>query len=315
MTVYYNRAAMVERTLDSLLKQTFNDFEIIFVDDGSTDETPAKIAEYACRDPRILSLRKANTGFTQSVRKGVEASRAAYVAICGSGDIAMPQRLAKQAAYLDSHPECGVVGAHAFHHNEVIGFAFYDRPKASNDLISNDVLTHGEVMFRRGLYASVGGYREFFTYSQDRDLWFRMSGKTSFGVVPEVLVETFSHASSVTGQLDKRMQQMYFSDLAEQCYLQRCKGRPDLVEAFGNLAWLYRAPSPRLARNLIALAKLHMLKLEWADAVSSIRRSLKESFSARALLALCIVKAIQTLGLTKHATRLLLSRERKMTER
>jgi glycosyltransferase involved in cell wall biosynthesis len=315
ITVYYNRAKYVKRTLESLVFQTFQDLEIIVVDDGSTDETAKNIAEFASGHPRITCLTLKNGGFTAAIRKGVEISRGDYIAICGSGDIAAPERIARQSEYLDKHDECGAVGTHAFHRNEVLGFEYYYRPKAKNDIVTNNVLTHGEVMFRRKLYDAVGGYREFFKYAQDRDLWFRMSSHTKFAIIPEILVETFSHKDSVTGRLDKRLQQLYYSDLAEQCHLRRSSGKPDLVDAYGDLAWIYRGRSPRLARKLVALAKLHLLKSEWVEAGEIVRRSLDEHYSLAGLAAMMLISLVQKLGMAKWTTARLLARERNILDR
>jgi glycosyltransferase involved in cell wall biosynthesis len=315
VTVYYNRADMVSRTVESILAQTYSDWELIFVDDGSTDDTQSRVQPYVQANPRIRYVYGPNSGFTKSIRKGVALSSGSLVAICGSGDIQKPERLAKQVNYLKLHPDCGVVGAHSFHRNEVLGFQFTYRPAASNDLVSQDVLTHGEVMFRRDIYNKVGGYREFFTFAQDRDLWFRMGSITRIGVVPEVLVETFAHKRSVTGQLPRHLEQLYYSDLAEQCHLCRCRNEPDLVEGHGNVAWLYREPSGRLARKLMALSKLYMLDGNWAGAHAAARRSARECLLLTNVVALLGIPLITKLRVGPLATSALLSRERALTNR
>jgi glycosyltransferase involved in cell wall biosynthesis len=99
---------LVERPLNSINAQTYTDFEIIIVDDGSVDDTYAAVARYQAKQTKFI--RPENIGFTKSLIKPIEASDSKYIAIVGSRDVAYPSRFAKQARYLDESVHVAVVG-------------------------------------------------------------------------------------------------------------------------------------------------------------------------------------------------------------
>ena len=108
ISVFYDRAPLVERTLNSICAQTYQDFEAIIVDDGSADQTHAVIERY--RGTRIRAVRHANVEFTKSLIKAINLSDSEYIAIVGSGDIAYPGKFAEQASFLDANTDVSVVG-------------------------------------------------------------------------------------------------------------------------------------------------------------------------------------------------------------
>jgi hypothetical protein len=117
-------------------------------------------------------------------------------------------------------------------------------------LKNKNPFTHGEVMFRKTIYDEVGGYRPFFKYAQDYDLWLRMSRRTKFGVVPEVLYTRFAHGDGIELNLEKKAQQLLYADFAVQCFESRDETGKDLVDRFGQDALNYRKPSRKLASEV-----------------------------------------------------------------
>tara|TARA_R110002020_G_scaffold198873_6_gene400224 strand:- start:950 stop:1963 length:1014 start_codon:yes stop_codon:yes gene_type:complete len=175
ITVYYNRSYCVEESVESLLNQTFNDFELLLVDDGSSDNTIEKFNLYS--DPRLRVITHSNMGFTNTIKKAVDLAQGEYIAIHGSGDISSPERIQDQSKFLDENPEYVVV-ASRFERFDEETLAKIDESDFSGDLDIDDFLTncrimHGAAMFRKSTYEQVGGYEKIFTNTQDWDLFLR----------------------------------------------------------------------------------------------------------------------------------------------
>ncbi|QPH52211.1 glycosyltransferase family 2 protein [Pontivivens ytuae] len=263
VTVYYNRVGHVREAMQSLFDQTEKNIEIIAADDGSTDGTGAALE--ALDDPRLIVRRHENMGFVAAVNAAIRSSRGKYVAIHGSGDISQPQRLAKQAAILEARPEIGLVGCW-IENEDLVGQALElkkptDDMPLREEILKRNPFTHGEVMYRRDLFDKVGGYREFFRFAQDRDLWVRMSRHTDHAVVPEVLYRRKRLAGGVSTTAEKLILQGMLSEFAVHCGREVAAGRPDPLERTGPSAGLLRTRSASLAGRF-ARVGIKMLAIE-----------------------------------------------------
>ncbi|MCY3864790.1 MAG: glycosyltransferase family 2 protein, partial [Chloroflexi bacterium] len=110
----YNREIFVAEAIESILEQTFSDFEFVIVDDGSQDRSPEIIRQYERRDDRIRFLAfKQNKGKAAAKNFGIEAAQGQYIAGMDSDDVSLPQRLEKQVEFLRANPDIGVVGTRA----------------------------------------------------------------------------------------------------------------------------------------------------------------------------------------------------------
>lgn len=180
----YNGAQHLEETLRSVLTQEGCDFELVVVDDGSTDETPSILSDWAARDSRMRILSQENTGLTRALILGCSETRGTFIARQDAGDVSLPGRLAAQADYLRTHGETVLVACGARFvgpENEML----YEVVRAGDALGAGlarlDVRSiagpphHGGAMFRRDAYLSVGGYRTAFVVAQDIDLWLRLA--------------------------------------------------------------------------------------------------------------------------------------------
>jgi glycosyltransferase involved in cell wall biosynthesis len=175
----YNGGRLIHSAIESVLNQTFGDFELLIVDDGSTDSTADIIRTYL--DPRIRCVRNAlNIGLTRSLQVGLSLTQAEYVARLDADDICLPNRLAYQVSYLDTHPQIAVLGSAYEVINETGSLLQTCYPPTSPPAIAwrllfSNPLAHSSVMFRRDVIVNLGGYNENIRYAQDYNLWSRVS--------------------------------------------------------------------------------------------------------------------------------------------
>jgi hypothetical protein len=195
----YNAAPLLPGTIDSILAQTDREFELIVVDDGSTDATPQLLASYAGRDPRVRIVTQANAGITRALIAGCKAARGKYIARHDAGDLSHPSRLAVQRAMLDANAEVAFVscwtqitGPELEPLYLVRGTGIAAQPARVLDVehplsVIDGPTHHGSVVFRRDSYERAGGYRPEFYYGQDWDLWHRLAAIGKFQMAQEVL--------------------------------------------------------------------------------------------------------------------------------
>ena len=260
VSAFYNRGSEVEASVRSLLDQTYTPLEIIIVDDGSKDDTAERLRAFD--DPRLSIRIQSNQGFTRSIDQAVRSARGEFVAIHGSGDISLPTRIERQAQVLLAHPSVGVVGC--FIKNEggrEIPLRSTDkpeRPKSYLELLKTYPISHGEAMFRKSVFLDVGGYRDFFTFAQDHDLWLRMARICKFSTVPESLYLRRRFANAVSADPTKMVLQACMAEFAQQCDRSWLPDKGDLLDRYGHGAAFLRGRSAPLSKrlNLIALKEL-----------------------------------------------------------
>ena len=216
----YNTEAYVGEAIDSILHQSFRDFELIVVDDGSTDSTAAILDGYA--DSRIVRLsQQPNMGLSVARNRAFEIARGKYIAIQDADDVALPHRLARQVEFLESHPEVGVLGS-AMQLMDASGKPIgVKRFPASHGhlrwrLCFTSPIADTAAMMRRTLLAQVGTYDPMMRFGQDYDLWRRVSFVTLLANLPDVLVFNRQHAAST---LRKYMHSTYRDYVTESCRL------------------------------------------------------------------------------------------------
>jgi len=180
-----NEAAYLPAALDSLTRQTLLDWELIAVDDGSQDDTPAMLAAAACRDSRIRVIRNTGVGLVAALNYGLEACRATLVARMDGDDICHPRRLELQATHLDQHVDTGLVACNFRHFPRstlkqgMLSYESWQNTLETHEQIMRDRFVespfcHPSIMVRRGLIEQVGGYRDS-GWAEDYDLWLRLA--------------------------------------------------------------------------------------------------------------------------------------------
>ncbi len=199
----YNAAGTIDATLRSLQAQTLADIRIVVLDDGSTDSTHERVRQRAAGDARITMLRSSNRGIVDARNMLLEAARAPLVAWHDADDIALPHRLAAQAAHLDAHPDCVGVGG-ACWHIDAQGRRTGYRTRVGGTVHGNAAgLPAVEpwigpfVMARTALLQRLGGYRHAH-YAEDTDLYWRMAEHGTLYNLPDPVAEYRLHADSVS---------------------------------------------------------------------------------------------------------------------
>ena len=177
VTSVYNGEAYVEECIDSILNQTFQDFEYIILNNGSTDRTAEILNRYT--DSRIHIIHQENLGISRSLNKGINLSKSELIARLDADDYALPQRLEKQIAFMEQHPKVVLCGSRF---KELIGenfspqkVQFVEQDKDIRKTVSCfNPFSHSTTMIRKTVFTKICGYNKNFEYGQDYDLWVRL---------------------------------------------------------------------------------------------------------------------------------------------
>jgi glycosyltransferase involved in cell wall biosynthesis len=222
----WNGERYLKQTIESILAQRFSDFELIIVDDGSTDGTPHVIKSFDS-DPRIRCYRQPNMGLVAALNKGLELSRGEFIARIDADDFSMPERLALQTETLVKDPSVAVVGS-AIRIVDENGHLLRDvtYPASANTRMANEcALAHAAVMFRKDVIMRLGGYREAFRHAEDYDLWLRVSEISAIRNLGETLTTVRELPSGITKSHGDA--QTFRAALARIAHQRRVHGRAD----------------------------------------------------------------------------------------
>lgn len=223
----FNGEAYLPDALESILDQTWSDFEFLIIDDGSTDNAADILCRYASHDSRVRVVRRENTGLTRALNEGISMARGEFVARMDADDIADTRRLEHQVRYLRTHTNCAAVGCglllidsdgDVLEHQQV--------PETHEAILTSlfrgiGALPHPSAVIRRDKLLAVNGYRESFACAQDLDLWLRLSEIGELANLPEPLLRYRLHCQSVT--LQRRELQLACAEQAVRDAYQRRK--------------------------------------------------------------------------------------------
>lgn len=198
-----NGARFLALALDSLIAQTDVAYEIIAIDDGSCDETPAILRCYTALSTDLRVITGQGNGLSHALNLGLAHARGCYIARMDADDIALPGRLAAQCQYLDHHPDIGVLGTQALRIDPTGARGGRVRVPIGSQrvraaLAISCALIHPTVMLRRASLLAVGGYRPQFDGAEDYDLWLRLSEITELDNLPQPWLLWRQHNSQVS---------------------------------------------------------------------------------------------------------------------
>jgi glycosyltransferase involved in cell wall biosynthesis len=253
----YNAAATLEEALDSLAGQTLTDYELVVVDDGSTDATPLLLESWRRRDVRMRIVTSSHQGIVPALNTGLQHCRSALVARMDADDRCHPQRLERQVSYLEGHPDVAVVGSRvsAFPPENVRqGLSLYlewqnsllDDAGMRREMFVESPLAHPSATLRRDWRERAGGSQEH-GWAEDYDLWLRLYlAEARFAKLPEVLLEWRESPERLTRR-DPRYSLENFLRLKAH-YLRQgpCAGRE------GVIIWGAGMIGRRLSRHLLS---------------------------------------------------------------
>lgn len=208
-----NGAADLPRAVASILEQTFTDFELIAVNNGSTDGT-AEILD-RLSDPRVRVVYQENIGLAAALNRGISLARGRYIARQDHDDLAMPTRLARQVAFMEANPGCALLGTRAeISTGDRPAYRFHDHPADDAalrfELLFDNPFVHSSVMLRKSAVEAAGGYSidPMRQPPEDYELWSRLARRWEVANLPERLTvyrETRGSMSRTTNNpfLDK----------------------------------------------------------------------------------------------------------------
>ena len=200
----YNAEDYVREAVESILAQSFTDFELIVINDGSTDGSGVILRELARRDARIVLVERPNDGLVSALNEGIKIARAELIARMDADDVSMPERFALQHARMVQEPELAVLGSFFnITHKDGSIIRLYDdlplTPAEARSAVGGFLVAHPAVMMRRDAVLKAGGYRKAFCPAEDYDLWLRMSDLGhAIANLPQPLLNYREHGANMS---------------------------------------------------------------------------------------------------------------------
>jgi glycosyltransferase involved in cell wall biosynthesis len=231
LTCAYNEENFISEAMESILRQSYNDFEYLIVDDGSTDGTRDIIKQYANRDNRLRLVEKSHTGLTDSLNCGLQSARGTWIARLDADDVALRDRLNLQIRHVSKYNNLVLIGGgcieidlngthlkehlYPHHHKEIM--ARLEKRKA--------IFPHSSAFFSREYAINLGGYNPRFIRSQDLDFWLRIGESGTIGCIAGQVVYLRRHPQSLSSTLETLQPVLGMS--AVICHLRRKSGVSD----------------------------------------------------------------------------------------
>ena len=276
----YNAQETILDSVDSILKQTYTDFELIVVNDGSTDKTKDIILKI--HDPRIVLINQENKGPSAARNNGIRNSGGVYIAIMDSDDLSLPERLERQVHFLNDNPDYVLVGSNAMIIDNQSEYIYTSKLPVEwidiKEVFPYSSFYHSSVMYRKDTYIQSGGYYDDLNISEDTVLWNKMQHFGKMANIEEALIKYRLQPSSLsikTGTkaiaIDKIFKEIISEDKVSYSnktkLLEIIKGL-DVNERYFNYyfhlakKYLFNNLQPKKARvNLINCIKLNPLKI------------------------------------------------------
>ncbi len=252
----FNVSQTLDETMLSLLEQTYPDFEIVAVDDGSTDQTRDQLEMWAQKESRLRIARIPHAGIIQALNHGLDLCRAPLIARMDADDVAHPDRLIRQVELLEQRSEIAAAGSlvEGFPAETLReGYKIYidwlnrlvDPDAIAREIFIESPLAHPSVMVRKSWLDKVGGYEEH-GWAEDYDLWLRMhTAGAQFGKVPEILLYWREHADRLTRTDSRYSVENFLRAKARYLMLGPLRGRDAVI------VWGAGQMGRRLSKHLV----------------------------------------------------------------
>jgi len=218
----HNAEAYLAQAIESILNQSFRDFEFIIINDGSTDRSKSILEHFGSTDARIKTVDQDNLGLTKSLNSAIKLSRADLIARMDADDIAHPTRFEKQLQFLNKHPEVICIGTHA-NLIDLFGAKIGEHaPPSDHASIDRDLMkgigwsiVHPSAMIRKSSLEKVNGYDERYRTSQDLDLFLKLAEMGKLANIPEKLIDYRQHFSSANRAKKDEQRRLKFQIVSE----------------------------------------------------------------------------------------------------
>ena len=199
----FNGERFLREAVESILGQSFRDFEFIIINDGSTDGTAAMLDSYARSDSRVRVYHQENKGLIASLNRGCGLARGKYIVRMDADDVSMPDRLERQIGFLENHEKVGLLGG-AYEGIDDQGRRVYlEQPPLEDESIRaalrsfSFVITHPSAVMRKQAFDATGGYRAQFLHGEDWDLFYRIVDGWGVANLPDVVLRKRIHSDEV----------------------------------------------------------------------------------------------------------------------
>jgi GT2 family glycosyltransferase len=201
----YNGERFLAAAIESVLAQSLSDFELVIVDDGSTDGSADILADYAERDPRVVLHQQPNQGAPTALNAGAALARAPLIARLDADDVALPGRLEAQHRRFCSDPALAMVGGQVIvvdEHDRAIAAAAYPLSDAEirREFAKTTPFVHSAVTMRKEIFERAGGYRPHFDLAEDLDLWLRIAEHGELANLDSAVVRYRIHENQVSAR-------------------------------------------------------------------------------------------------------------------
>jgi len=271
----YNAEQYLHEAIESILQQSFTDFELLLLNDGSTDGSVAILESFAERDKRCRLINRSNMQRARIRNEGVSLARGEVLMIMDADDICLPNRFAVELAYLAEHPECVAVGskvllvdAEGEPLREFVDAYDHDAIDEHHMLGQGGTIIHPTVAIRKQAFLQAGGYRPEYPVAEDMDLFLRLAEIGKLANLPEVLLKYRQHPQA--SGYEQRSLQIELSNRAVADACDR-RGYGEKAKQAGHQLLLEEEPS---------LAEIHRKWAWWALAAGHLKSARKHAFIA-----------------------------------
>lgn len=208
----HNDDPYIDLALRSIAQQTFTDFEVLLIDDGSSPEYVTRLRQLAV-DPRIRLFTQPNQGLTRTLIQYTPLARGRYIARHDADDVSHPERLRRQVEYMEQHPSCALLGTNATIIDEagtrVRRTAFATTSQDLKRLLpTQNPFVHGSVLLRTSCVHAVGGYDPRYAVMQDYELWIRLAGRYDVANLEQPYYQYRVHPRAISHRRAEEQQRM-----------------------------------------------------------------------------------------------------------